>query len=95
MIEAGLLREVRQLRRRGYGAELRPMKAIGYRHINPVVDGSDTLANAVVAMQQDTRRFAKRQRTWLRKVTDAVWLDPTDSQAVEAAVTSFLRERER
>ena len=94
MIEAGLLREVRHLRRRGYGAELRPMKAIGYRHINPVVDGSDTLANAVVAMQQDTRRFAKRQRTWLRKVRDAVWMDPADLDAIATAVERFLHHGE-
>ena len=47
MIDAGLLQEVRKLREMGYGAELRPMKAIGYRHINPVADGSDTLANVL------------------------------------------------
>jgi len=90
MIEDGLLREVRRLRNEGYGPELRPMKAIGYRHINPVVDGIDTLANALVAMQADTRRFARRQRTWLRKVDDVVWLDPEDREAIFDRVKAFL-----
>jgi tRNA dimethylallyltransferase len=90
MVDAGLLKEVRALRERGYGPDLRPMQAIGYRHINPVVDGHDTLVNAVTAMQADTRRFARRQRTWLRKVEGVVWMDPADPDAIFAAVAAFL-----
>lgn len=90
MIEAGLLREVRHLRQAGYGPELRTMQAIGYRHINPVADGSDTLANALVAMQRDTRRFARRQRTWIRKLNDVVWLDPADEAGILQNVDRFL-----
>jgi len=91
MIDAGLLREVRALRDRGYGPELRPMQAIGYRHIQPVVDGSDTLANALVAMRKDTRQFARRQRTWLRAVPEAEWVDPRDCDAIFARVEAFVR----
>ena len=95
MIDAGLLREVRHLRARGYGAELRPMQAIGYRHINPVVDGVDTLANALEAMQRDTRRFARRQRTWLRAVAEAVWMDPRDEAEILRRVEAFLADPSR
>ncbi len=91
MIDQGLLQEVRRLREAGYGPELRPMQAIGYRHINPVADGSDTLANALVAMQRDTRRFARRQRTWIRKVEEAVWMDPADEGEILASVDRFLK----
>jgi len=90
MVQAGLLREVRALRRRGYTSQLRPMRAIGYRHINPVVDGSDTLANATLAMQRDTRRFAKRQRTWLRAVPEVVYVDPSRVGRLHEAVGEFL-----
>jgi len=90
MIEAGLLREVRRLRERGYGADLAPMQAIGYRHINPVADGSDTLANALVAMQRDTRRFARRQRTWLRGVAEVRWRDPRKPDEILAEIEHFL-----
>jgi tRNA dimethylallyltransferase len=93
MIEAGLLREVRNLRDRGYGPELKPMQAIGYRHIQPVVDGLDTLANAVEAMKRDTRRFAKRQRTWLRAVPEAVWMDPAALTPILRRVEAFLEEK--
>jgi tRNA dimethylallyltransferase len=94
MLEAGLLREVRALCERGYGAELPPMQAIGYRHLLPVVQGADTLRNALAAMQRDTRRFARRQRTWLRGVPEARWFDPAAREAIFAAATEFLKGAE-
>jgi len=90
MIESGLLRETRALLDRGYGFELRPMQAIGYRHMRSVAQGADTLVNALDAMQQDTRRFARRQRTWLRAVPAAVWLDPSAPGEIFASVEAFL-----
>ncbi|MEZ4292791.1 MAG: tRNA (adenosine(37)-N6)-dimethylallyltransferase MiaA [Myxococcota bacterium] len=90
MIDGGLLREVRQLRELGYGPKLRPMQAIGYRHIQPVVDGADTLVNALAALETDTRRFARRQRTWIRAVPDVEWFDPADADAIFARVERFL-----
>jgi tRNA dimethylallyltransferase len=90
MIEAGLLQEVRTLQGRGYGPDLPPMQAIGYRHMLPVAAGSDTLTNALPLMQRDTRRFARRQRTWLRAVPDVVWLDPREPEAIFERVEGFL-----
>jgi len=90
MIAGGLLREVRDLRERGYAADLRPMQAIGYRHIQPVVDGADTLANALEAIKVDTRRFARRQRTWIRSVPDVRWHDPREPEAIFERVGGFL-----
>ncbi len=92
MVDGGLLQEVRRLRAMGYGPELRPMQAIGYRHIRPVADGTDTLANALEAMQRDTRHFARRQRTWLRKVSDAVWMTPENEGAIYDRVEEFLSD---
>lgn len=91
MIDNGLLQEARALRERGYGPELRPLRSIGYRHMTPVVDGSDTLANALEVMRRDTRRFARRQRTWLRKVPDVCWLRPDATRSIFDAVASFLK----
>jgi tRNA dimethylallyltransferase len=90
MIESGLLQECRELVERGYAPTLRPLQSIGYRHMWPVVEGSDTLANALSAMQRDTRRFARRQRTWLRGVPDAIWLDPADEAGIGKRVREFL-----
>jgi len=90
MIDAGLLRECRWLREQGYGPELRPLQSIGYRHVMPVVDGLETLAGALEGMRRDTRRFARRQRTWFRGVRDAEWLHPDERAAIEKRVAEFL-----
>ena len=90
MIEGGLLQEMRELQKLGYGPELRPLQAIGYRHMAPVVAGIDTLANALPAMQRDTRHFARRQRTWLRSEPSALWVDPRKTAQIRERVSDFL-----
>ena len=92
MVEGGLLQEVRRLREMGYGPELPSMRAIGYRHMQPVIDGLDTLANVLEAMRRDTRQFARRQRTWLRRVAGVEWMHPDAGDAVERRVAEFLAQ---
>jgi tRNA dimethylallyltransferase len=69
------------------------MRAIGYRHMQPVIDGRETLVNVLEAMKRDTRQFARRQRTWLRGERDAVWVKPEDSAATASHVATFLAAR--
>jgi tRNA dimethylallyltransferase len=90
MIEGGLLQEVRALRERGYGPELPSMRAIGYRHMQPVVDGLETLATVREQMKHDTRQFARRQRTWLRRVEGAMWCRPEETSRIRAEAVAWL-----
>jgi tRNA dimethylallyltransferase len=90
MLAGGLLQEVRRLREEGYGPELPCMRAIGYRHMEPVVEGRDTLANVLPAMQRDTRQFARRQRTWLRAVAGVEWYGPEPREAILRRVERFV-----
>lgn len=90
MIEGGLLQEVRALRERGYGPELPSMQAIGYRHMQPVLEGRETLEGVLRAMRRDTKRFARRQRTWWRRVPDAVWVRPEEEARIADRVERFL-----
>jgi tRNA A37 N6-isopentenylltransferase MiaA len=46
-------------------------------------------------MQRDTRRFARRQRTWLRGVAEAVWLDPAERDQIFQRVEAFLRAKDQ
>ncbi|MGE5663563.1 MAG: tRNA (adenosine(37)-N6)-dimethylallyltransferase MiaA [Deltaproteobacteria bacterium] len=87
MFRHGFVEEVRGLLGRGYGPELKPMGALGYRHVAAHLIRGVSLAETVDAMKRDTRRYAKRQMTWLLREPDAVWLrrDPPVEYASELA----------
>ncbi|MGE5190556.1 MAG: tRNA (adenosine(37)-N6)-dimethylallyltransferase MiaA [Gemmatimonadota bacterium] len=72
MFRDGLVDEVRGLMARGYGTDLRSMGALGYRHVAAHLLRGVPLAGTVEAMKRDTRRYAKRQRTWLLGEPEAV-----------------------
>ncbi len=73
MLQEGLLDEVRGLLNRGFGPDLRPLQAIGYRQAVAVVQGRLKAADAEVSIVTDTMRFAKRQMTWFRHQAQVLW----------------------
>ena len=79
MFRQGLLDEVRGLLAKGYGRELKPMGALGYRHaVAHLLDGFP-LEDTVGTVKRDTRRYARRQETWLSAEPDLVRLPPEDA----------------
>ena len=75
MLDEGLVEEVKGLREMGYAPELKPMQSIGYKEINQYLDGVIDLDKAVELIKRDTKRFAKRQMTWLRKDDEISWFE--------------------
>jgi tRNA dimethylallyltransferase len=69
MIDHGALDEVRALVDRRLDPALPALKAVGVRELTAHLAGESTLAEAVAAIQQATRNYAKRQMTWFRNQT--------------------------
>lgn len=69
MTRHGALEEVRALMDRRLNPLLPAMKAVGVRELASHLAGERTLPDALAAAQQETRRYAKRQLTWLRNQT--------------------------
>ncbi len=91
MWEEGLLEETRGLLMEGFDGGLPPLRAIGYREAQEVLAGRSTVEEAGERMRIQTRRYAKRQRTWFRRVEGAVWLeDGALAEAIEREVLGFL-----
>ena len=76
MVELGLQRETEDLLERGYSSDLKPMKAIGYRHMVCHISGQWGLDKTVSTLQRDTRRYAKRQITWFRADPEITYFNP-------------------
>ncbi|HEX2561147.1 tRNA (adenosine(37)-N6)-dimethylallyltransferase MiaA [Phenylobacterium sp.] len=66
MVEHGALDEVRALIARGLAPDLPVMKAVGVRELADHIAGRTDLEAALAAAQRETRRYVKRQSTWLR-----------------------------
>jgi len=84
MIAGGLLREVEALLHAGYSDAVTATQAIGYKELVPVVLEGASLASAVEAIKQATRRYAKRQLTWFRADPRIDWLDVTGLSPTES-----------
>ena len=65
MIAAGALEEVRALEARALSPDLPAMKAMGAPHLLAHLRGETSLAAALDLAKRDTRRYAKRQFTWI------------------------------
>ena len=94
MFKAGLIDETENLLKQGYSPALKPMKAIGYRHIIDYLENRCSLSDTVDKIQRDTRRYAKRQMTWFKADQDATWIDPSDFDLALEKIKVFLTDRQ-
>ena len=77
MIDAGLETEVRSLLSEGLlSADSTAGQAIGYKEMLGYIAGEYTLEDAIEKIKLGTRRYAKRQLTWLRRNPEINWLYP-------------------
>lgn len=92
MLEAGILAEAARLRESGYESSPAVHRSIGYRHLFKALDGSIPMPDALALMQRDTRRYAKRQMTWLRGQRSIHWIEASQPQGAAGAVSAQLKD---
>jgi tRNA dimethylallyltransferase len=85
MVATGLVDEVAGLLERGLRGAVTAAQAIGYKELVPVIEQGADLPEAVSAIKQASRRYAKRQLTWFRADPRVIWLDVTDLSPEHAA----------
>ena len=69
LIERGLVDEVSSLMQMGLGYDDISMKGIGYKEIIGSLEGKYTIDEAIELIKKNTRHYAKRQLTWLRRIS--------------------------
>ena len=95
MLKAGLVREVRDLLESGVPAESTAMQAIGYKEIAAALRGEISPEAAAEQVKQASRRYAKRQLSWLRRDPDLHWIlwqKEPDLQKASSISTRILEE---
>jgi tRNA dimethylallyltransferase len=90
MLARGWMEEVRGLIASGVPENAKAFDFIGYRELRMVLQGEMNLEDAKAAIQQATRRYAKRQMTWFRREKGVHWLNGfgDDSRIQEEALES-------
>lgn len=99
MVEMGFVEEVRSLRSRGLlGPTAR--EALGYKQIAGALDAGGSpsqIEDAIERTKIETRRFAKNQRTWLRRlrtIPGSLWIDApalSEEARADAAFAGLVR----
>ncbi len=90
--EGGALDEVRALRARGLDPALPAMKALGVPELIAVLEGRLEQAEAVDRIKMLTRRYAKRQLTWVRnKMCEANRSSAQDLESLKDEFFPFIR----
>ena len=93
MLENGLLTEAESTyqKRNNKGA----FQAIGHKELYPYFDGELSLEDATENLKMQTRRYAKRQLTWFKKVPNVNWFYPDSQNVLEDIfnlTNKFLKE---
>jgi tRNA dimethylallyltransferase len=92
MVRDGWVDEVRALMDMGYHFDDPGLRAHGYRHIWRAVEGTMDMAQALDLTINEVRRYARRQRTWLRKEPELIWVEPDDPLKDALRHLSFIEE---
>jgi tRNA dimethylallyltransferase len=88
MLAQGWLKEVEGLLRR-YPPHLKPLQAIGYRHLGNFLTGRWSWEEAMELLKRDTRRYAKRQLTWFQADPEVRWFHPAQVEEMAAMLQDF------
>jgi tRNA dimethylallyltransferase len=89
MMKAGFMNEVMELRKKLYPPELPAMSGIGYAELNAVIDGKQSLPDAVERIKARTRQYARRQMTWFKRDKRIIWL--AEPKKAPALVKAWLK----
>lgn len=89
MMNNGFLQEVEGLLQKGLRTGITAPQAIGYKELVSVIDGEQSLEEAVESIKIATHQYAKRQRTWFRKDGRIHWLEADEYDPVSLTAQSL------
>ncbi|MEN9406312.1 MAG: hypothetical protein RLZ12_596 [Bacillota bacterium] len=92
MIEQGLLNEVKSLVKQGLTKEMTAGQAIGYKELLAYLAGDCDFMSAIEEIKCASRKYAKRQLSWFRRLAFIKWFDVSRSSSENEIVSLLLQE---
>ena len=78
MIEQGLIEEVENLLKK-YNKFPTAMQGLGYKEVVEYLDKKITKEEMIEKIKMETRRYAKRQITWFKKIENVKWIQGNET----------------
>ena len=91
MVEQGLLAEVDALLTKGLTANATALQAIGYKEFIAAIQNNLSLETAIEQVKLASRRYAKRQLTWFRRMSYLEWIEIGETTTMDMALVLILR----
>ncbi|HEY3296154.1 MAG TPA: tRNA (adenosine(37)-N6)-dimethylallyltransferase MiaA [bacterium] len=93
MVEDGLVEEVRALMDAGWDeSNCNALRTHGYQEVFPYLRGEITREAMIEDIQMAVRHYVKRQLTWFRRDTRAVWIERRFDEPPEEVARRIVRE---
>ncbi|NLV35146.1 MAG: tRNA (adenosine(37)-N6)-dimethylallyltransferase MiaA [Clostridiaceae bacterium] len=92
MIEGGLIGEVENLVEMGYDKGETSMQGIGYKEVISYLKGEWSLDEMIYILKRNTRRYAKRQLTWFRRIQEIKWLQVDENSDFKGLAEKIVQE---
>lgn len=78
MIEQGLIKEVENILKK-YDKFPTAMQGLGYKEVVEYLDKKITKEEMIEKIKMETRRYAKRQITWFKKIENVKWIQGNEA----------------
>ena len=92
MMETGLLEEARNVYTY---KEYNSLNTVGYKELFKYFEKEWTLDYAISMIQQNTRRYAKKQMSWFNKDKDIQWFHPEEKTSILQFVKEHINSNDK
>ena len=92
MMETGLLEEARNVYTY---KEYNSLNTVGYKELFKYFEKEWTLDYAISMIQQNTRRYAKKQMSWFNKDKDIQWFHPEEKTSILQFVKEHISQNDK
>jgi tRNA dimethylallyltransferase len=92
MVQMGLLEEVQSLLAEPDALSKQASQAVGYAEVIAHLQGEYSFEKAVEQIKINTRRLAKKQRTWHRRWGEVKWFDLEEDEPTKTTAQRILKE---
>lgn len=89
MIDNGMIEEARSVYEY---RNLNSLNTVGYKELFQYFDGTYTLPEAIEKIQNNSRKYARKQLTWFRRDKNIKWFNPNDEDDITAYISMAIRE---